>query len=109
MNVDSVSSQNTQRYRRRRKQLCQVVPCTKIARDEISIKTDIYDLVRLNVCKKCKKVFESKQTKNNLNTNRKTIEVDDAPLDDLQIMMDGADFDFRRHSWYRYYHTQMRF
>lgn len=100
MTVDSVSPRNTQRYRRRRKQPCQVVACTKNARDEVSITTDIYGLVRLNVCKKCKKVFESKQTKNNLNTNRKTIKEDDTPIDKMQSMMDDADFDFRRHRWY---------
>jgi hypothetical protein len=100
MIVDPVSSQNIQKHRRRRsKQPCQVARCSNNAKDEINITTKLYGLARLNVCKKCKKVFESSQIKKNLNTNRKTVEDHETVIDICTRKLEEIDWDDRSYRW----------
>jgi hypothetical protein len=98
MSVNTVSPPNNKR-KRRCKQDCQVENCTRRARDKISIIAGIYGKVRLNVCKKCKKRFESYQVMNNSKANSKVMDVED-PAAEMQRIIDGADFDFRRRRWF---------
>lgn len=70
MSYNSISCQNSRKCRRR-KHLCQIISCTNNVTDQVNITTDVYGLVKLKVCKKCKKIYENRP-KNKLSTNIRT-------------------------------------
>lgn len=86
---------------RRYKDVCQARNCERRATVQISIKAGAYGLVRLKVCRKCLKLFQSDRSKN---TNSDNITRQEAiwlesGLNRSGIMEDNECF-HRRRGWH---------